>query len=217
MNWRTLACLGTVLTVLGVGPAMAQQFGPGYRPAQDRPRAAIPAAVPEKNAAPELKREWIREQMLREFRGTGREQQVEAAVARMSPGRIDQILETHRKRRTIYEQEMLAAAGEELARSQAYRDYLVQQYHARLAAARGGRPVGYAPVIAVLPEGASLGASAVVSPDRRYVRISATPFFSGISALRTFNYRTGETRTVWPRPPHRPPPHHPRQARGAHR
>jgi len=77
--------------------------------------------------------------------------------------------------------------------------------------------VGFAPVITVLPEGASLAASAVVSPDRRYVRVTATPFFSGVTALRTFNYYTGESRTIWPRPPHAPhrphPPHPPRHAR----
>jgi len=53
--------------------------------------------------------------------------------------------------------------------------------------------VGYAPVITTLPSGASLGASAVVSPDRRYVRINAMPFFSQVNGFHTFNMATGQT------------------------
>ncbi|MBI1902232.1 MAG: VWA domain-containing protein [Planctomycetia bacterium] len=51
--------------------------------------------------------------------------------------------------------------------------------------------VGYQPIIAVLPEGANLSASAVISADRRYVRVSALPFFSGIAEVNTFNFTTG--------------------------
>lgn len=55
---------------------------------------------------------------------------------------------------------------------------------------RGGA-VGYQPVITVLPEGANLSALAVISADRRYVRITAIPFFSGISEVNTFNFSSG--------------------------
>jgi tetratricopeptide (TPR) repeat protein len=50
---------------------------------------------------------------------------------------------------------------------------------------------GYQPVITTLPEGANLVATAVVSADRRYVRISAVPFFSTIGDVETFNFATG--------------------------
>jgi hypothetical protein len=55
----------------------------------------------------------------------------------------------------------------------------------------GRGAVGYQPIIAVLPEGANLFASAVISADRRYVRVTAVPFFSAISEVNTFNFTTG--------------------------
>jgi tetratricopeptide (TPR) repeat protein len=55
--------------------------------------------------------------------------------------------------------------------------------------------VGYQPVIITLPEGANLGATAVVSADRRYVRITCVPMFSMISKVTTFSTDTGATTT----------------------
>ena len=56
--------------------------------------------------------------------------------------------------------------------------------------------VGYQPVITVLPSGANMTvAPAVVLHDRRYVRVSPTPFFSGVSQVNTFNYVTGSSGT----------------------
>ena len=49
--------------------------------------------------------------------------------------------------------------------------------------------VGYRPIITTLPEGINMGASVVVSADRRYVRITCRPMFSSIGAVRTFSYR----------------------------
>ena len=59
--------------------------------------------------------------------------------------------------------------------------------------ARGA--VGYQPVIITLPEGAMMGVTAVVSHDRRYVRITPTPFFSGVSEVNTFNFVAGTSGT----------------------
>ena len=36
-----------------------------------------------------------------------------------------------------------------------------------------------------------MSASAVISADRRYVRINAVPFFSSIGPVSTFNFATG--------------------------
>ena len=52
--------------------------------------------------------------------------------------------------------------------------------------------VGYRPVIIVLPEGTNMSATAVISADRRYVRVSCSPLFSGVSEVNTFNTVTGE-------------------------
>ena len=57
-----------------------------------------------------------------------------------------------------------------------------------------GNAVGYQPIIVTLPEGANLGVSAVVSGDRRYVRISTVPMFSTIPKWHTFNTTTGITK-----------------------
>lgn len=51
--------------------------------------------------------------------------------------------------------------------------------------------VGYRPNITVIPSGTSLVAMAVISGDRRYVRVDAAPFFSDIIAVDTFNFING--------------------------
>jgi hypothetical protein len=57
----------------------------------------------------------------------------------------------------------------------------LMMHHAR-------RHVGFAPVITWLPSGTHLGASVVVSPDRRYVRFGGTVMFSSVGPIRTFTY-----------------------------
>jgi len=54
---------------------------------------------------------------------------------------------------------------------------------------------GYQPVIMTLPEGGNLMAIAVISADRRYVRVSPMPLFSGVSQVNTFNTTTGSSGT----------------------
>lgn len=48
--------------------------------------------------------------------------------------------------------------------------------------------VGFQPVIITLPEGTNLIATAVVSADRRYVRITSVPFFSTVGNVSTFTF-----------------------------
>jgi hypothetical protein len=55
----------------------------------------------------------------------------------------------------------------------------------------GGGAVGFRPVITTLPEGANLAATAVISADRRYVRITTLPLFSKIGKVLAFNIITG--------------------------
>ena len=53
----------------------------------------------------------------------------------------------------------------------------------------GRRMVGFQPQITVLPATTMASISqAVVSADRRYVRMSPTPFFSTIGDVKTFNF-----------------------------
>jgi tetratricopeptide (TPR) repeat protein len=62
---------------------------------------------------------------------------------------------------------------------------------APLFALGGGGAVGYQPVIIQLPEGTNLSAFAVISADRRYVRVAPMPLFSGIAEVNVFNTATG--------------------------
>jgi hypothetical protein len=56
--------------------------------------------------------------------------------------------------------------------------------------------VGYMPVISSFPKGASMVVnSAVISADRRYVRVAPIPGFFGITEVNTFNYFTGASGT----------------------
>jgi hypothetical protein len=48
--------------------------------------------------------------------------------------------------------------------------------------------VGYQPVISTLPEGTNMFATAVVSADRRYVRVTVMPLFSGVGQVTQFNF-----------------------------
>jgi tetratricopeptide (TPR) repeat protein len=60
---------------------------------------------------------------------------------------------------------------------------------ARQAALFGGRgAVGFQPIVMTLTGGPNLTASAVVSADRRYVRISAIPSFNTIGDVQTFTF-----------------------------
>ena len=56
--------------------------------------------------------------------------------------------------------------------------------------------VGFQPVIIVLSEGATLSAQAVISADRRYVRFTGVPMFTGIGDVTTFNIGSGASTTA---------------------
>jgi hypothetical protein len=53
--------------------------------------------------------------------------------------------------------------------------------------------VGYRPVLSTLPEGANFSGNAVISADRRYVRVSPSPLFSQVTDVSTFNFVTGSS------------------------
>ncbi len=51
--------------------------------------------------------------------------------------------------------------------------------------------VGFTPQITVIPEGVTLTVSAVISADRRFVRLTVIPFFSNITDVFTFTFQGG--------------------------
>ena len=57
----------------------------------------------------------------------------------------------------------------------------------------GRNVVGYRPIIQFIPQGTQMFASAVISGDRRYVRITPSPSFNDIIDVFTYNTFTGAT------------------------
>jgi general secretion pathway protein D len=63
----------------------------------------------------------------------------------------------------------------------------------------GDFAAAHQPVVVVLSEGTTLSVQAVVSPDRRFVRLTMIPFFSSIGDVDTFTFtgrRTSDSGTV---------------------
>jgi hypothetical protein len=56
----------------------------------------------------------------------------------------------------------------------------------------GRGAVGYRPQITTLPEGAQFLSNAVISADRRYVRVSPSPSFTLVTDVYTFNFVSGD-------------------------
>ncbi len=50
---------------------------------------------------------------------------------------------------------------------------------------------GFQPVIQFIPDGVQLSVSAVISADRRFVRLTVTPFFTNITDVFTFSFVSG--------------------------
>jgi hypothetical protein len=115
-----------------------------------------------------------------------------------------------RRQEPVAEHQLANAAAGQLAVNQAILAQQVSQLasssqgaNAALAAARQelgfpfiNQAVGYQPVIIALPAGTSMFASGVVSADRRYVRVTPVPLFSGVSSVTTFNLITGASGTT---------------------
>ena len=76
--------------------------------------------------------------------------------------------------------------------SAAYLRELALMRRAGLGVFRGGA-VGYRPVIITLPEGANFSTNAVISADRKYVRVAPAPTFSLVTEVSTFNFVTGNS------------------------
>jgi hypothetical protein len=85
---------------------------------------------------------------------------------------------------------MLAQQLSSYDRSDATMDYLRASLQAQRDGRLGRRGVGVRPVIVTLPEGTNFNASAVISADRRYVRVTPSPLFSGIGEVTTFSFNS---------------------------
>jgi len=122
----------------------------------------------------------------------------------LEKGRRQQPLEEHQvaeavERQSVrLSQSVLAQRLSSLADGNAVRDFVAARrgvIDPRLLVGGLRGAVGYMPVIQQLPEGMSMTANAVVSADRRYVRITPTPFFSDIREVVRFNFVSGGQQT----------------------
>ena len=93
----------------------------------------------------------------------------------------------------ILAQQMNAFEGSSAA--EAYLRELEMMRRLGLGSFRGGGAVGYRPVIITLPEGANFSTTAVISADRKYVRVAPAPTFSLVTEVSTFNFVTGQGST----------------------
>lgn len=174
-----------VILVLMVAPTLS--FA---EPPNQRLRDAFLAASPRE------KRAWMYDRMVLGSRDVRVTENARITLTNMSPEQLDEAFLEYGAAMDRRYQQTLGQSRAQLSQAEAYRQQLIRQYQQRLRAAR--RPVGYSPIITTLPQGASLTAGAVVSPDRRYVRINATPFFSTIGPVHTFNFRTGQYNQIVP-------------------
>jgi tetratricopeptide (TPR) repeat protein len=117
----------------------------------------------------------------------------------LAEGRRTEPLEQHQVAHALREQALLGRHLLAQQLGQSFDPQTVQALQATRAQQVGLYPffppqgaVGYRPIITVLPQGANLGATAVISADRRYVRITCRPVFSEIGKVLAFNINTGE-------------------------
>lgn len=155
-------------------------------------------AVGPKDAQPKLdstkeKREWLKTQMVKGLTNSRQVRQVRATLDGMKPEQIDALVNAALAQQfPANEQRLLQQAQWELQRARWLRQMLEREYWLR----RNGYPIGYMPMITWLPQGTYFGANAVVSGDRRYVRVNGMPFFSSIGPVYSYNLNTGETRLM---------------------
>jgi hypothetical protein len=199
--WRKWL-VGLVLMLGSSMNAFAQQDAPS-------------SAASNRRVAESQRREWLRNQITKLLPDSEQRTEILGRLNGLSDDQVQALasvcldeLEARRKQQLLALREANAREREANARERAFREELAR----RFAAAPGfhgqqwffenpgyyAPAVGYIPVITWLPEGVSLTTQAVVSPDRRHVRLSVVPFFSTIGPVYTFNYMTGETRRYDP-------------------
>lgn len=178
----TSLVLVAVWSTLGLG----QQNSP---PASGGPAATGAAKL----GTTAEKRAWLRQEVAKGLNNSRQLRTVQAHVDLIRPQQVDKLVNAFLAQQLppADPQQVLQQAQVELARARALRQALEQEF----AFWRNGN-VGYAPVVTWLPEGTQMGASAVISPDRRYVRTNMTPFFSSVGPVYSYNLNTGETRLM---------------------
>jgi hypothetical protein len=93
--------------------------------------------------------------------------------------------------RTQFDPAALAAERLPVTTDPELRQAALDEFEESRRTPRRAGAVGYQPVVRIIPEGAQLTTGAVISADRRYVRINALPLFSTITDVFTFDFIGG--------------------------
>ena len=114
-------------------------------------------------------------------------------VFQLEEGRRSQPLEEQELQVAVRRQEaisraVLAQQLSDFSDPTALRGLSREEALRRRLALGGGGAVGFQPVIITLPAGTQMVATGVISADRRYVRISSAPSFTGIGDVTTFTF-----------------------------
>jgi DNA primase len=150
--------------------------------------AQVPMAAEAGDWTNQQKRAWLYEKLVAPVQNARLVQAYTAKLAAMNGGQLDQTIAS-------YQQQL--AYRNRLLQQQWQQQQLQQQWNQLQNRQRLMQPNGFRPIVTWLPTGTNFSASAVVSPDRRHVRMSLAPFFSSIPRVDTFNYSTGQYRNIY--------------------
>jgi len=151
--------------------------------------------------ADEMRRDWLRKQMPQLVTDQAQLKQVLGQLDKLSADQINDLMNACLDELQAQRAQNFARLRQQNAQQRAFQQQLARALAVPIdpffpAIGYYPPPIAYYPVVTWLPEGTSLTAQAVVSPDGRSVRTSVTPFFSSIGPVYTFNYMTGETRRL---------------------
>lgn len=168
-QWTALM-MAAVLVAVAAGPAVSLQ------------------AATKSERLTAKQRRWLKKGFAAQMNNRQQIRAMKKQIKDMPPEEIDRLVQQVQTRLAQIHQQQYRQAV-------AYRNHLLQQQRAYMDIARR-RNIGFAPVITWLPQGASMTAGAVVSPNRRNVGINVQPFFSTIGPVHTFNMKTGQYKRV---------------------
>jgi len=134
------------------------------------------------------KRAWLYEKLVAPVQNPALVQAYTAKLAAMNGVQLDKTIASYQQQ-LAYRQRLLQQQWQQQQWQQ--QQWFLQNRQGMM------QQNGFRPIVTWLPTGTNFSARAVVSPDRRHVRMSLAPFFSSIPRVDTFNYANGQYRNVY--------------------
>ena len=164
-----MRCLLYVLAVLASAPVAVL--------------AQVPAADGAGAWSNQQKRAWLYEKLVAPVQNPALVKSYTTKLAAMNGAQLDKTIASYQQQ-LAYRQRLLQQQWQQQQWALQNRQAMMQQN-------------GFRPIVTWLPTGTNFSARAVVSADRRHVRMSLSPFFSSIPRVDTFNYSTGHYRNIY--------------------